>query len=307
MSVTLSYKPAKTRAIMPAPLQPGDKIAIPSPASAAVPAYFQPAEEMLKAQGWKVRVMPSAMGKVGSYSGTLNQRLDDMRNALTDPTVRAVLCSRGGYGTMQLLEELDKLPLADDPKWLIGFSDISALHALMRSKGIASIHASMIKGLAEASQEEYHAVSASESLFNLLRGDAMRYEWNNHQFNRAGVAEGTLVGGNLTVLSALIGTKFDMFAPDTILFIEDISEPIYKLQRMLWQLRLCGVLPRLKGLILGEFTGAKADANYQGVYNMIAEMVAPYDYPVAYDAPIGHGEVNYPLVCGGEYRLEVEP
>ena len=307
MSVTLSYKPAQTRAIIPAPLQPGDTVAIPSPASAVKTAYFQPAEEMLRAQGWNVRVMPSAMGKVGSYSGSLNQRFDDMRAALLDPSVRAVLCSRGGYGAMQLLEELDKLPLADDPKWLIGFSDISAFHALMRCKGIVSIHASMIKGLAEASQGEYHAEKASESLFDLLRGDSVRYEWNSHQFNRAGVAEGTLVGGNLTVLEALIGTKFNMFAPDTILFIEDINEPIYKLQRMLWQLRLCGVLPRLKGLILGEFTGAKADANHFGAYNMMAEMVSGYDYPVAYDAPIGHGEVNYPLVCGGEYRLVVEP
>lgn len=288
--------------IRPRPLITGDKIAILSPASAINPDYVEAAASAIAAAGWTPVIYPGALGRNGTYSGSREQRLRDLSDALADPSVRAILCSRGGYGAVHLLDHLSRLPLADDPKWLIGFSDISALHALMQSKGIQSIHASMARQLAKGVN---HPIN--QLLFNILRGQENNYAFRPHPYNRNGTATARLVGGNLAVLGGLIGTPYDLLQPDTLLFIEDIAEPIYKVERILYQLRLKGVLQRLKGLIVGRFTEYSPDANHPSMERMIADMTAPYAYPVAFNIPVGHIDDNIPLIQGSTVTLTVTP
>ncbi len=287
----------------PRPLQNGDKIAILSPASIIKPEYVMGAMEVLSAQGWKPYIGKYTLGKSGNYSGTISERLSDLETALLDPETRAILCSRGGYGVVHLLEQLSQLSIADDPKWIIGFSDISALHALMTSKGVASIHASMTKHLTENRGKD----EDSTALFDILRGKYPEYCFTSHPYNRIGTARGKIIGGNLAVLADLINTPFDLLKGGNILFIEDIAEPIYKVERILYQLRLSGVLSSLKGLIIGQFTEYRPDANYQDMETMIRDMIAPYNYPVAFNAPIGHVDHNIPIIENSTITLSITP
>lgn len=289
--------------IIPSPLAEGDLIAIVSPAGTVKPQLVEEAAEVLRAQGWRVRIYPNALGKYHTYSGTDAQRLDDLTAAMLDPEVKAILCSRGGYGAVHLLDDLQKLPLRDNPKWIIGYSDISALHALMNHNGIASIHAPMAKHLSSFKGND----DDSQALFDILRNRPFAYEFPASTLNRCGTAEAPLAGGNLAVIADLISTPFDTMLPGRILFIEDIAEPIYKTERILYQLRLSGVLGQLSGLIVGAFTDYNRDTDAMTMDEMIASMVAGYDYPVAFGAPVGHVDHNIPLVVSAPTRLEVTP
>lgn len=289
---------------VPAPLEPGDLIAIVTPASAASGYDFNTMVRIIESKGYKAYVSPHAKGRSGSYSGTKANRLADLSDALTNPEVRAIICTRGGYGAVHLLDELDELPIADDPKWVVGFSDISALHALMQRHGIASLHGPMGCNL------KYHGGSGElspsvEALFDILAGKNATYEINPNPLNRNGETMGRLVGGNLAVLDGLISTPFDVIKPNTILFIEDVAEPIYKIERQLYRLKLSGVLENLAGLIVGDFTETHGDENYRGMETMIHNMVKDYDYPVAFGVPAGHARVNIPLILGAQVMLEV--
>lgn len=278
--------------IIPAPLQKGDRIAILSPAGIARPQNVYHALPVLQDMGWEPFLMEHALGRHGTYSGTDEERFADLKAALLDPSVKAILCSRGGYGAVHLLERLDSLPLRENAKWIIGFSDISALHALMHAHGIASVHGPMAKHIGSYGGKD----DDTRALFAILEGRNPEYHLPTHEYNRHGEACGVLVGGNLAVLADLIGTPYDMLRPGTILFIEDISEPIYKVERIMCQLKLSGVLPRLGGLIVGQFTGYEPDADHRSMESMIHDMVKEYDYPVAFNVPVGHVTHNVPLV-----------
>ena len=244
--------------------------------------------------------------------GTDEARLADLRWAIADPTIKAILCSRGGYGTVRLLERIDVNLVRSNPKWLIGFSDISALHALWHRAEVMSLHASMAKQLTDFGTEG----EVSEAMRTIISGGTLSpYHIDSHPFNRCGEAEGMIVGGNLAVLSALIGTDYNLLKPDTILFIEDVGEEIYRVERLLYQLRFAGVLPKLKGLIVGQFTryhlnGVLTDTStdtQQHLYSMISRLVEPYSYPVAFNFPIGHIDRNLPIVEGSQATLQVSP
>lgn len=287
--------------IFPQPLKDGDLIAICSPAGHVDANKVYGAKKVLEAQGWRVRIMPHALGQHGNYSGTDSERLSDMVDALTDPEVRAILCSRGGYGVVHILEELDDIDLRNDPKWIIGYSDISALHALATRHGIASIHASMAGHIMKGSSDIDNA-----ALFAILRGRNEVFTFPACQrYDRPGTATGRLIGGNLAVLADLIGTKFDVFEPGTILFLEDIAEPIYKIERILYQLRIKDILPKLAGLMVGQFTEYTSDKSYHTMEAMISDMVSPYHYPVAFDVPIGHVSHNIPVIENATVTLKV--
>lgn len=289
--------------IFPGALKQGDTIAVCSPAGPVDPQKVEAAKQVLEENGWKVRVMPHALGSHGNYAGTDAERLDDIRKALTEPEVRAVLCSRGGYGVVHILDALDDIDLRNDPKWIIGYSDISALHALATKQGVASIHASMAAHIMLGGDDPDNAM-----LFEILSGGLPVTTFPAcPTYDRPGIAKGRIVGGNLAVLADLIGTRFDVFEPGTILFIEDISEPIYKIERMLYQLRLSGVLENLAGLIVGQFTQYGPDKSYAKMEDMIYDMVAPYDYPVAFNAPIGHVDHNIPVIENVTVTLKVTP
>lgn len=287
--------------IIPRSLGPGSKIAIVSPSSIIKPQNVYNALPVLRDRGWEPVVSPHAFDRHGSFAGTDDNRYSDLAEALTDPEVDAILCSRGGYGAVHLLERLARLPLEDTPKWLIGFSDISALHALLTSRGIASIHAPMAKALADHGGDN----ADNRALLDFLAGEGLEYSLDPSPMNRPGDTTGLLVGGNLSVISDLVGTPFDVIKPRRILFIEDVNEPIYKIERMLYQLRLSGVLADLAGLIVGKFSGCAPDADFASVNNIVADLTRDYSYPVAYDIPVGHVTHNIPLVCGAACSLSV--
>lgn len=286
--------------IFPKPLKEGDLISICSPAGPVNEENVLKAKEVLEAQGWRVRIEPHTLGNVGNYSGTESERLSDLQNAFNDPEVRVVLAARGGYGVVHIMDKLDKINFKSDPKWVIGFSDISALHALMSKHDIASIHASMTSHIALGPDDPDNA-----ALFAILRGERPSFAFRGDRHDRLGQAEGRLIGGNLAVLSGLLGTRYDIFEKDTILFIEDVAEPIYKIERMLYKLRYADILPNLRGLIVGQFTEYHPDKSYEKIEDMIADMVAPYTYPVAFNAPIGHVDHNIPVIENARVTLKV--
>ncbi|MCI9608235.1 MAG: LD-carboxypeptidase [Muribaculaceae bacterium] len=289
--------------IIPQPLKQGDKVVFVSPAGNVKSEFVEKAAELLRERGWDVSIAPHALGKYGTYSGTDSERFADLSAALADPDIKAIFCSRGGYGVVHLLERLDLLPLRSNPKWLIGYSDISALHALLNRHDIASIHAPMAKHLSTFDAEDYY----SQALFGILEGNMPEYTLEPHPLNRPGTVSGQLIGGNLAVLADLIATPFDIFEPGAILFIEDIAEPIYKTERILYQLKLSGALGRLGGLIVGQFTDYKPDTEGTTMESMIAEIVKDYSYPVAFNVPVGHVDENLPLVESAPVTLSVTP
>lgn len=287
--------------LTPPPLKHGDRIAILSPASIIKPQVVYSTLPVLTDEGWVAYVGENTFGRHGTYAGTDDQRYSDLETALTDPDTRAIICARGGYGAVHLLERLNRLPLRDDPKWIVGYSDISALHALMSAHGIKSIHAPMTKHISEHGGKD----EDSRRLFSLLRGENADVHAEPFGKNRYGTAKGVLRGGNLAVIAGLISTPFDVFQPGSILFIEDVSEPIYKVERILYTLRLNGTLGKLAGLIVGRFTNYTADRDNDTMEDMIQHMVEDYDYPVAYNVPIGHVDHNIPMVCSSTVTLDV--
>ena len=286
--------------IYPKPLEAGDRIAIVSPASKIDPALVDGACRTLSEWGFRPEVSEFCKGESGSFSGTVDERLRDLRRVFSDSGVRAVLCSRGGYGVVQLLEHFDVGMFRRDPKWLIGFSDISVLHAYSSFSGVASIHASMCKHLVELPDDE-----CSRALRSILAGELPDYTVEGNPLNREGSAEGTLSGGNMAVLTALLSTPYNLLKRDHILFIEDISEAIYKIERMLYTMRLDGTFEHTRGLIVGQFTDYKPSIDHSDMYEMISSMVEGYDFPVAYGFPVGHVDRNLPLVEGAYASLTV--
>lgn len=287
--------------LTPRPLRHGDRVAIVSPAGIIKPQVVYNSLPVLADCGWVPYVGKNTFGRFGTFAGTDDERYADLEAALLDPDTRAIICSRGGYGAVHLLDRLDRLPLRDDPKWIVGYSDISALHALMTRHGIKSVHAPMTKHISENCGRD----TDSRRLFEILSGATPDLRAGGHPLNRPGEAEGLLVGGNLAVIAGLLSTPFDVIRPGRILFIEDIAEPIYKVERILYTLRLSGVLGQLAGLVVGRFTDYAPDRGSASMEEMISRMVADYSYPVAYGIPVGHVDHNVPLVCSSLVRLEV--
>lgn len=293
------------------PLKPGDTVAIVSPASVIDPQLVEGAVRTLRAYGFEPKVGKHCLGTHGSFSGTAEARLDDLTEALCDPEVGAILCSRGGYGCVHLLPELDRLMQTGRvaPKWLIGFSDVTALHALWWKHGLQSVHASMAKHLANYGPED----PLNLQLIEILKGGQtevvlpLNYSGSEYgRDSRRGSAEGEVVGGNLAVLGGLIGTPYCPVRPGSILLIEDIAEPIYKVERILWQLRLGGIADRLGGVIVGQFTDYRAPSrDHADMYQMIGRFFGGCGFPVAMDVPVGHVDDNRPLILNRRARLDV--
>ena len=300
----------------PSPLKKGDKVAFISPASAVKEEYVLGAMERFMERGYQPVLMPYALGhESGSFAASKGDRLMDLFDALEDPEYKAIFCNRGGYGCAQLLINFSYDMISRNPKWLIGFSDISALHAMWYSSDIASIHGPMAKHLCTLPADD----PCTEALFDMLEnGGRFDYTVAPHEYNREGKVTGTLRGGNLAVLNDLSATCYDILdlkegeqEEGVILFFEDIAEPIYKVNRMLWRLILSGSLTRVKGIIFGQFTEYRPDKNYATMEDMIHELVEfsviPHDIPIAYNFPVGHTDLNYPLTEGAKVEFEVTP
>lgn len=284
----------------PAPLKKGDTVAILSPAGALRDtAIVDATANLLKKWELKVVIMPHTLTKKGYYSGTAEERMDDLTKALTDNDIKAVLCSYGGYGCVHLLRDFATL-IKEYPKWVIGMSDCSALHAACLSQGVMSIHSSQCNYLSK-----FPDSFPADMLRDILFGKKPTYRHTPHKLDIQGRACGRLAGGNLSVLTALIGSEYDIFKENIILFIEDTGEQPYRIERMIYQLELSGILSRIKGIIVGQFTGAKENPEFEEPYKIIYNIVKRYDIPVCFDFPTGHCNENIPLIEGAECLLTV--
>ena len=297
-------------------LNNGDKIAILSPASEIKPEYVAGAVDTLRAMHCDPVVTQHALGCHGSFSDTAGSRIADLFSALSDPEVKAIICSRGGYGCVHLLPALDRFlssGRASGPKLLVGFSDVSALHSLWGKHGWESVHASMAKQLTIGGPDD----PLNRMMLDMLHGKLDQVELTTGyscspygKDNRPGEAEGVVVGGNLAVIGGLIGTPYNQIRPGTILLMEDIAEPIYKVERILWQLRLAGIFDNLAGLIVGQFTDYRAPSkDHADMYAMIQAFLAdpafPTAFPVAMDVPVGHIDGNHPVILNRKARMTV--
>lgn len=287
--------------ISPPLLNKNDKAVIISPSGSIESSFIDGAKLVLESWGLNVIVSQYAREKNGRFCGTVEQRVEDLQGAMDDPDVKLIFCSRGGYGIVHLLDRLNFTEIKKYPKWLVGYSDITALHLAFMKNGILSAHAPMARHLAEDAED-----TASLYLRRLLFEGIHEYSIFSHPLNRIGIADGRLWGGNLAVLGGLIGTPFADVPDNSILFVEDIGEGAYKIDRMMWQLKLAGVLDRLSGLVVGQFADCEEDfLMYAPIYESIMNLVSGYNYPVVFDFPVGHVKENFPLVYSGKIRLEV--
>lgn len=270
-----------------------------SPSGAIDPAYIDGASERLRTWGLVVTEGAHARDRWGRFAGTDEDRLADLTEALQDPSVDGILCSRGGYGLQRII---DRVPAITKP--IIGFSDITALHQAAVIHGCSTIHGLMCKHIATLPEDS----EPIQALRKALAGETLTYRWNNHPLNQFGKACAPIVGGNLSVLYGLQGTPFGMAKMSylfPILLIEDIGERHYHIDRMMRNLRMSGVLANLSGLIVGQFSDCEEDPlMQQTVYQTIKEAVADYDYPVLFDAPVGHVERNLPLWLHGHTTID---
>jgi len=290
---------------IPPYLQKGDTVAL------VCPAGFMPVEKVSEC----IRVLNENWGfttKVGTtigrqyhyFSGTDEERIEDFQHMLDDGNVKAILCARGGYGISRIIDKIDFTRFKENPKWIIGFSDVTVLHShIYRNYYISTLHAPM----ANAFNEDGFKNEFVHSLRYALEGRKMKYQVKQHEFNRKGEAIGELVGGNLALLAHLVGTKSDLKTKGRILFIEDVGEYLYNIDRMMYQLKRSGKLDKLAGLIVGGFTDMKDTEKPfgQSAYEIIRDVVGEYDYPVCFDFPVSHGKENYAMKIGVGYKMKV--
>lgn len=286
----------------PSFLQKGDKVVIVSPSSKIDKQFLEGAKERLESWGLKVYIGKHAGGSSGRYAGTIKQRLTDLQDAMDDPKVKAILCSRGGYGAIHLIDSIDFTAFNEHPKWLLGFSDITALHYLFQKNGFASLHSLMARHLTVEPEDD----CCISYLKNILFGELPDYACEKHKLNRKGVAKGILRGGNMAVAYGLRGTPYDLPAEGTILFIEDVSERPHAIERMMYNLKLGGILEKLSGLIIGQFTEYEEDGSLgKELYPALADLLKEYEFPVCFNFPVGHVTNNLPLINGANVELIV--
>ena len=288
-------------------LKPGDKVLILSPASRINPTYVKKAMERLESWGLKTELSENALGAFGRYSGTQEDRAKDLQQALDREDVQAILCSRGGYGVVHLLEKISYEGFRKHPKWILGYSDITALHMATLREGFMSLHSLMAKHLQEAPLEDYPVACLKSILYGNMPEKGLSYVAAGHPLNRAGKAQGTLLGGNLCVWNGLRGTPWDFDYSDSILFIEDIGERPHTIERMVWNLRLSGILSKTKGVIIGQMTDMKDEMELgKPLYEALADIILPASAgPVCFGFPVGHVNENLPLVEGARVCLMV--
>jgi muramoyltetrapeptide carboxypeptidase len=287
-------------------LQKGDTIGLVCPAGYM---SFEKAAECVRVLkdewGYNVKMGTTVGGSSITYfSGTDEERLNDFQQMLDDEEVKAVLCARGGYGMGRIIDKISFKQFKRNPKWIIGYSDITVLHSHLYSNYyISSLHAPM----AGAFNDAGYINRFVQSLKNVLEGNKIKYNCEPHEFNKKGEAIGELVGGNLALLVSMIGTESDLKTRGRILFIEDVGEYLYSTDRMMYQLKRSGKLSKLAGLIIGGITDIKDTERPFGktAYEIINDIIKEYDYPVCFGFPVSHEKENYALKTGVGYKLKV--
>ena len=295
----VTIPPAKA----PAFLKKGDKIALVSPAYNTPDSNTYNTAKVLKEWGF-VPVIGDNVSKLymGKYSGTPEERASDFINAIRDTSIKAIICNRGGFGAMHLIDLIDFEDIAKNPKWLVGFSEISTLHALEAKMGNMSIHGTMSAFIGKSAGRD----AGSLLVKDILLGNIPTYKSPANVLNQKGHAKGILVGGNMASFVPLIGTPIDVYSRDSIiLFVEELEETMRNVDRMFSSLELRGVMGNVKGVIMGDFTDCDTDLDVDSAQAMLAERLKKYNIPVISGFPAGHGNENLPLIMGAEVEMDV--
>ncbi len=296
--------------IIPKYLSAGDVIGITCPAGFITDKEIQPAVQQMQNWGFKVRVGSTVNKRDYTFGGTDDERANDFQQMLDDDSINAIMCARGGYGSVRIIDKLDFTKFINKPKWIIGFSDITVIHShLNRNFNIASIHSKMCNSFPDDfSKAEPAQIDSIISIKQSLVGEKMKYSFLPNINNKPGNAAGALVGGNLKTLESLSGSKSDIKTENKILFVEDTGEYLYSIDRMFWNLKRTNKLSNLKALIIGGFKVKPDEAGEdfgKTIYDIVLEKVKEYNYPVCFDFPVGHQKTNYALKCGVNHTLSI--
>ncbi len=289
--------------IVPDYIKPGDKIGIVSTGSRINSDIIEKAVTLLQSMGYEVTVAENALSSFNQFAGRDEERAADLQKMIDDDTIKAIICSRGGYGSLRAAEKVNWERLKKSPKWIVGFSDVTVLHSKLNKMRIASIHGVMPKYFLD---EEKPSVSFN-LLIDALSGREIKYEMPANIYNKEGKVKAEITGGNLSILYSLRGTKYDIDTKGKILFIEDLDEYKYHIDRMMLNLKVGGKLAGLAGLVVGNFTGIKDNDTPFGktVEEIILDSVKEYDFPVIFDFPAGHIKNNFPLIFGQKAEINV--
>lgn len=287
--------------IQPSFLKPGDVIRVVAPAGVVDPVKTKAGLDLWESKGFTLKVGAHVYDRYNRFAGTDAARLHDLQEALNDTVCKAIVCVRGGYGAIHLVDQLDFSSFKKHPKWLVGFSDITVLHEEFQRLGYMSIHGPMIA----SSIVNNKASKSFEYLIQMLTGTMPSYQFASHPLNKtAPLVKGELIGGNLSIIYSLLGDKQMLNTNGKILFIEDLGEQLYHLDRIMYSLKKSGKLKHLKALVVGEFIEMKDSGNMnQSVEEIIHQVVKDYSFPVYYNFPAGHSDNNYPLMLGHEYQI----
>lgn len=285
-------------------LKPGDTVGLISPAGKIDADVVQKAEKYLTEAGFSTLVGKYALDNWHQFASEDVYRAEDFNEMLTNPYIKAIWCTRGGYGAIRLVGKIDFEILKTNPKWLVGFSDITVFHSLLQTSiGIKSVHGAMPLNL----DGRDTSTSGFDALFQMLQGRYENQITPYHSLNKKGEAVGQLIGGNLTLLHSLMGTPLDFQPKGKILFLEEVGEYLYHLDRMLQAMKLAGKFSQLAGLIVGQITENKDSSTPFGAtaYEIISNAVEEFDFPVLFDFPAGHSNPNMPLMFGADIEIEV--
>lgn len=292
-------------------LHKGDTIGITAPAGWITQQEIQPAVEVMQSWGYKIQTGNTIGKKDFTFAGTDEERLKDLQSMLDDPEIKAIMCARGGYGSVRIVDRIDWKKFRAHPKWIIGFSDITVLHSHIHINfQIASIHSKMTNSFPDDwNKAEPIQIETIISIQDALSGRIMNYSAVPSSQNRQGHAEGILVGGNLKTIESLSGSASDIKTDGKILFVEDTGEYLYSIDRMFWNLKRTGKLKNLKGLIVGGFRIKPDDPGEEfgrTLEEIVLEKIRDRSYPVCFNFPVGHQRNNFALKCGVRHRLKVE-
>jgi muramoyltetrapeptide carboxypeptidase len=291
--------------ITPPFLKPGDKIAITAPSRYITPEELRSAIKIFNDWGFEVVTGKYIYNRSDQFGGTDNERSQDFQEKLDDPSVKAVIAARGGYGAIRTLTNLNFDQFVLHPKWIIGYSDITFFHShINQNLKIKTLHASMPINFSNYSPDDNSLIKIKK----VLIGNQIEYSWDSNPLNRQGEATAELTGGNLSVLYSLRGTPYDLITKNKILFIEDVDEYLYHIDRMMMNFKLGNKLNELSALVVGGMTDMKDNKVPFGksAVEIINDTVRNYNYPVCFDLPAGHIKNNFPLILGNKYKLTIK-
>lgn len=293
---------SKQSIIRPSALQKGDQIGIISTARKISKKELKFAKNTLEYWGLKVVFGNNLFQEYNQFAGSDLQRSADLQQMIDNPDIKAIICARGGYGTVRILDLIDFSDLKANPKWIAGYSDVTALHSTLHNLNITSLHSTMPINFSDNTK------TSLESLKQTLFGNLISYNFPRHKLNRIGHTKGKVVGGNLSIIYSLLGSNTDINTDGKILFLEDLDEYLYHVDRMMMNLKRNGKLSKLAGLIVGGMSNMNDNTIPFGksAIEIIAESVSEYDYPVAFNFPAGHIDNNNTIILGQNANLTID-